>query len=208
MASDPVKPADSVAAAKLVEHALTHLAKEEKAGATTVSIENVRKWLDVNEFLKSHPVDHHPAVSAKPDANELIEKIRDVLGVGQNQTSATVTIKGVTHDLASTPVDIDIMGVNIRIGPSGKGAALASKEPEPQVPKYDIRIEGPDRGDLGTGTPPGKLFINDIEIAYEYRPSNGIISSHAMFSVHRTLTDFAKAYISAIPTLKPSGHHH
>ena len=77
---------DASLAAQLVEHTLTHVAAEAKTGATTISIENVRKWLTASEFLKAHPADHHTDTSPQPDANDLIAKIRDLLGVrvGQN----------------------------------------------------------------------------------------------------------------------------
>ena len=118
-----------------------------------------------------------------------------------------VTINGQVIDLAREPLRIEIGGFVIDVSyAAGKERSTGQAHIE-HYRDYEIRITGAVKGEPRLGRPPGRLYINGKHIEYNYDPATGRIDHHGLFSVHYSLPDFARAYISANPNLADISHH-
>jgi hypothetical protein len=119
-----------------------------------------------------------------------------------------LTINGHSIDLAREPLKLEFCGFTLNVSYSAAKERTPGEKHVEEYRGFEIVIIGPDKGDPLQGRPPGRLFINGKHIEYLYKPTNGNIHHHGMFSVHKSLIDFAHAYISANPALADIGHHH
>jgi hypothetical protein len=115
-------------------------------------------------------------------------------------------VNGRPIDLAKGPLTIEFGGFTLRLGLSPDKERSPGETYTETYREKEIRITGPVKGDPRLGHPPGRLFINGKHIDYHYDPASGRIFAHGMFSVHFSLVDFARAYISANPNLLDIGH--
>lgn len=138
----------------------------------------------------THPADHEHAI-------------------GQVCCRDTVLkINGQAFDLSVQPLTVQFAGFTLNLA---YNCADERQPGETMIEKhkdFEFEIRGPNTGDLLKGLSPGRLFINGKHIEFIYNPRNGTIRHGSMFSIHRSVSDFARAFVSANPTLDESGHHH
>jgi len=119
-----------------------------------------------------------------------------------------ITINGHTIDLAREPLNIEFRGFTLKVSYSASKERGFGERHTEKYRDYEIVITGAEKGEPRLGRPPGRLFINGKHIDFNYDPATGRIYHHGIFSVHYSLTDFARAYINANPNLLDIGHHH
>lgn len=120
-----------------------------------------------------------------------------------------LTINGQSFDLAREPLKIEYCGFTLDISYSAAKERTPGETHVEQHDGHEIAVVGPDKGDPAKGIPPGRLFINGKHIEYVYHPATGEVGHLEMFSLHRSLLELARTYITSNPGLAEfPGHHH
>lgn len=122
----------------------------------------------------------------------------------KGECAMIIKINGAQLKFFPEGVSIDYDGYSIMVDKCCKDPKINTPKKDTNLSFYNIEIikNKDDEKSLG------ELFINGKKIDYQYNYVTGEIGQHSLFNIFYNLTDLARSYISANPSLADTDHHH